>query len=86
MESPISTRCIRAEVQLCAFDILAEGREDLRKLPLSKRKANLERLLARRPFGHGTAFHHSADRNRRGIWHRSHAQAAWPMVRKLSAG
>jgi hypothetical protein len=37
------------EVQLCAFD--AEGGDDLRKLPLSMRKANLERLLARRPEG-----------------------------------
>jgi ATP-dependent DNA ligase len=27
------------EVQLCAFDILAEGGDDLRKLPLSMRKA-----------------------------------------------
>jgi ATP-dependent DNA ligase len=33
------------EVQLCAFDILAEGSDDLRKLPLSMRKANHERLL-----------------------------------------
>jgi ATP-dependent DNA ligase len=32
------------EVQLCAFDLLAEGDDDLRKLPLSMRKANLERL------------------------------------------
>jgi len=39
------------EVQLCAFDILAEGGDDLRKLPLSMRKVNLERLLARRPEG-----------------------------------
>jgi bifunctional non-homologous end joining protein LigD len=39
------------EVQFCAFDILAEGGEDLRKLPLSMRKTNLERLLARRPEG-----------------------------------
>ncbi len=37
------------EVQFCAFDILAEGGDDLRKLPLHLRKANLERLLARRP-------------------------------------
>jgi len=37
------------EVQLCAFDILAEGGEDLRKLPLHLRKSILERLLARRP-------------------------------------
>jgi bifunctional non-homologous end joining protein LigD len=39
------------EVQLCAFDILVEGGDDLRRLPLSMRKANLERLLARRPEG-----------------------------------
>jgi bifunctional non-homologous end joining protein LigD len=39
------------EVQLCAFDILAEGDDDLRKLPLYLRKTNLERLLARRPEG-----------------------------------
>ncbi len=35
------------EVQFCAFDILAEGGDDLRMLPLSMRKANLKRLLAR---------------------------------------
>jgi ATP-dependent DNA ligase len=39
------------EVQLCAFDLLAMDGDDLRKLPLSMRKANLERLLARRPEG-----------------------------------
>ncbi|MBW5438351.1 DNA ligase [Bradyrhizobium canariense] len=39
------------EVQFCAFDILAEGGDDLRMLPLSMRKTNLERLLARRPEG-----------------------------------
>jgi bifunctional non-homologous end joining protein LigD len=39
------------EVQFCAFDILVEGGDDLRKVPLSMRKANLERLLARRPDG-----------------------------------
>ena len=39
------------EVQRCAFDILIERGDDLRKLPLSMRKANLERLLARRPEG-----------------------------------
>jgi ATP-dependent DNA ligase len=38
-------------VQLYAFDILALGGEDLRKLPLSMRKTNLARLLARRPEG-----------------------------------
>jgi ATP-dependent DNA ligase len=38
-------------VQFCAFDILAEGGDDLRMLPLSTRKANLERLLAHRPEG-----------------------------------
>ncbi|MCK1605446.1 hypothetical protein IVB02_29625, partial [Bradyrhizobium sp. 166] len=39
------------EVQFCAFDILAEGGDDLRMLPLSMRKTSLERLLARRPEG-----------------------------------
>jgi ATP-dependent DNA ligase len=39
------------EVQLCAFDLLAEGDDDLRKLPLHLRKASLERLLARGPEG-----------------------------------
>lgn len=39
------------EVQFCAFDILVEGGDDLRMLPLSMRKTNLERLLARRPQG-----------------------------------
>ena len=38
-------------MQFCAFDILAEGGNDLRKLPLHLRKRNLERLLARRPEG-----------------------------------
>jgi ATP-dependent DNA ligase len=39
------------EVQLCAFDVLAIDGDDLRDLPLSMRKANLARLLARRPDG-----------------------------------
>ena len=39
------------EVQLCAFDLLAMDGDDLRDLPLSMRKANLTRLLARRPDG-----------------------------------
>jgi ATP-dependent DNA ligase len=37
------------EVQLCAFDVLAMDGDDLRDLPLSMRKANLARLLVRRP-------------------------------------
>jgi bifunctional non-homologous end joining protein LigD len=37
------------EVQLYAFDILALDGEDLRTMPLSMRKTNLARLLARRP-------------------------------------
>ena len=36
------------EVHLCALDMLAMDGDDLRKLPLSTRKANLARLLARR--------------------------------------
>jgi ATP-dependent DNA ligase len=39
------------EVQLYAFDILALEGDDLRKLPLHLRKANLQRLLARRADG-----------------------------------
>ena len=39
------------EVQLCAFDVLAMDGDDLRKLPLTMRKTNLARLLARRPEG-----------------------------------
>jgi bifunctional non-homologous end joining protein LigD len=40
-----------AEVQLYAFDILALHGDDLRRLPLSMRKASLAKLLARRPDG-----------------------------------
>jgi hypothetical protein len=39
------------EVQLCAFDLLAEGSDDLRRLSLHLRKTSPERLLARRPEG-----------------------------------
>ena len=39
------------EVQLCAFDVLAMGGDDMRRLPLSMRKANLARLLRGRPGG-----------------------------------
>jgi bifunctional non-homologous end joining protein LigD len=38
-------------VELLAFHILALDGDDLRGLPLSMRKANLQRLLARRPDG-----------------------------------
>ena len=41
----------QAEVQLCAFDVLALDGDDLRDLPLSMRKANLDRLLGDRPDG-----------------------------------
>jgi hypothetical protein len=37
--------------ELCAFDVLAMDGDDLRDLPLSMRKTNLARLLARRPDG-----------------------------------
>jgi hypothetical protein len=39
------------EVQLYAFECLALDGDDLRELPLSTRKTNLDRLLARRPDG-----------------------------------
>ena len=38
-------------MQLYAFDILTLDGDDLRDLPLSLRKTNLARLLARRPDG-----------------------------------
>jgi bifunctional non-homologous end joining protein LigD len=40
-----------AEVQFYAFDMLVSDGEDLRKLPLTMRKTNLARLLARRVDG-----------------------------------
>jgi ATP-dependent DNA ligase len=39
------------DVQLCAFDVLAMDGDDLRRLPLSMRKANLAQLLRGRPEG-----------------------------------
>ena len=39
------------EVQLYAFDVLAMDGDDLRGLPLAKRKTKLARLVARRPDG-----------------------------------
>jgi ATP-dependent DNA ligase len=42
-------------VQLYAIDMLVSDGEDIRRLPLSMRKANLARLLARRPDGIFTA-------------------------------
>ena len=43
------------EVQFYAFDMLVSDGEDIRRLPLSMRKTNLARLLARRPDGIFTA-------------------------------
>src|SRR3954463_8348651 len=47
----LHSRHFEEEVQLYAFDILALDGDDLRNLPLSMRKSNLARLLARRPEG-----------------------------------
>jgi bifunctional non-homologous end joining protein LigD len=47
----LHSRKLDHEVQLYAFDILALAGDDLRRLPLSMRKTNLARLLARRPDG-----------------------------------
>jgi ATP-dependent DNA ligase len=47
----LHSRKCDAEVQLYAFDILAMGGDDLRTLPLEKRKTNLARLLRGRPDG-----------------------------------
>jgi bifunctional non-homologous end joining protein LigD len=47
----LHSRRHNAEVEFYAFDILSSDGEDLRRLPLSMRKANLSRLLARRVDG-----------------------------------
>ncbi|MGY3605650.1 MULTISPECIES: ATP-dependent DNA ligase [unclassified Bradyrhizobium] len=45
------------EVQFYAFDMLVSDGDDIRKLPLSMRKANLQKLLARRVDGiHAAPF------------------------------
>jgi bifunctional non-homologous end joining protein LigD len=49
--SALHSRKQNHEVQLCAFDVLAMDGEDLRSLPLSTRKTNLDRLLRGRPDG-----------------------------------
>ena len=41
------------EVQFYAFDMLVTDGDDIRKLPLTMRKANLARLLARRDHAAG---------------------------------
>ena len=52
-----------AEVEFYAFDMLVSDGEDLRKLPLSMRKTNLSRLLARRVDGiHLSAIRAGRDR------------------------
>jgi len=38
------------EVQLCAFDVLVMDGDDLRRLPLSMRKANLSYACGRRGY------------------------------------
>jgi ATP-dependent DNA ligase len=52
------------EVQFCAFDVLALDGEDLRNLPLSMRKTNLERLLRGRPDGTRQSIRERRDRSR----------------------
>ena len=47
----LHSRSCNDEVQFYAFDILTSDGDDLRKLPLSMRKASLARLLARRVDG-----------------------------------
>ena len=47
----LHSRKHNAEVEFYAFDILVSGGDDVRRLPLSMRKANLQQLLARRVDG-----------------------------------
>jgi ATP-dependent DNA ligase len=49
------------EVQFYAFDVLCLDGDDLRKLPLSMRKSNLARLLARRSDAIHVAPYESGD-------------------------
>lgn len=49
------------EVQFYAFDILVSDGDDLRKLPLSHRKTNLARLLARQSDGIHAASYASGE-------------------------
>jgi ATP-dependent DNA ligase len=51
----LHSRKLDDEVEFYAFDMLVSDGDDLRKLPLSMRKTNLARLLARRPDGIHTA-------------------------------
>ena len=79
------------EVQPCAFDILTLDGEDLRPLPLSLRKTNLARLLARRPFScsPGTgALRQDRARERGGraaAWSTIHADNPTPSPSFMSA-
>jgi bifunctional non-homologous end joining protein LigD len=50
-----------ANAMLYAFDLLELNGEDLRPLPLAKRKAKLARLLARKPLG--IVFNEHTDRD-----------------------
>ena len=49
--SALHSRKHNAEVELYAFDIMISDGDDVRRLPLSMRKTNLHRLLARRVDG-----------------------------------
>ena len=49
--SALHSRKFNHDVQLCAFDVLAIGGEDLRELPLATRKQRLDKLLRSRPDG-----------------------------------
>jgi ATP-dependent DNA ligase len=45
LQRALHSRNCDYEVQFCAFDILVDDGDDVRKLPLSMRKVNLERVL-----------------------------------------
>jgi bifunctional non-homologous end joining protein LigD len=84
-----------------AFDLLFEGREDLRGLPLVERKARLEKLLESSPGEHIRFVSHLESRGdtcsslrarwgsrascRNGSMHRTHPGAAIPGARRNAA-
>ncbi len=55
------SRCFEHEAIACAFDLLRLDGDDLRRLPLSDRKAKLRKLLARARDGIQCVWHVEAD-------------------------
>ncbi len=57
----LHSRCFEHEAIACAFDLLRLDGDDLRRLPLSERKAKLRKLLSRAGGGIQYVWHVEAD-------------------------